>query len=109
MVKIGELEVDNSSDFWVDWWEQTHGPIDCPDNKEEYPEGFMWTCCERNGLEKGCKLGRHQSNPDLSKKGRFASSSSPSVAETEGDVEEEEEDDDDDQEEEGEDEEEESE
>lgn len=90
-MQIGDLEEDEDSDFWVDWWEQKHGPIDSPQNRKEYPEGFAWTCCQRHRNEKGCKLGRHQSNPDLSKKGRYEGTGAE--VEEDGDEDEEEEDD----------------
>lgn len=26
---------------------------------DEYPEGFMFTCCDRLGDNEGCKIGTH--------------------------------------------------
>ncbi len=64
----GIMEADYEDDFWAD---EHHENIDTPENREEYPDGFVWTCCENLGSEPGCKLGRHESNPERSKKGRY--------------------------------------
>jgi hypothetical protein len=66
------------------------GPVDTQFNREEYPEGFIWTCCDKLGDEPGCQRGRHQANPELSKKGQ-GESASESESEA-GDEDEEEED-----------------
>ena len=29
------------------------------ENREEYPEGFIWSCCERRGGEDACRIGKH--------------------------------------------------
>ena len=60
------MELDEEGDFWAD----DYGDVDTSENREEYPDGFTWTCCEQPGLEPGCQLGRHESNPERSKKGR---------------------------------------
>ncbi len=39
--------------------------------REEHPEGFLWTCCDQAGDEAGCKAGRHEANPEKSKKGMY--------------------------------------
>jgi len=45
----GELEVDLESDVWADWDEALHGPLDTPTNREQSPEGFVWSCCGAQG------------------------------------------------------------
>ncbi len=56
----GWLEPDQDGDFWADHDEDCHGTIDTEENKEEYPEGFVWTCCDKLGDElKGCREGKH--------------------------------------------------
>jgi len=50
--------VDHSEDFWADDDED-------PDDewhREEFPEGFRWDCCQKQGDwgESGCKTGRHK-------------------------------------------------
>jgi hypothetical protein len=41
--------------------------IDCDDwpenddfDREEYPEGHIWTCCDSRGNEVGCEISRHE-------------------------------------------------
>ena len=49
----GYLEVDWEA--WPDHDEDCHGPIDTKTNRGEYPEGFMWSCCGKNGTyTQGC-------------------------------------------------------
>ncbi|MCJ1391949.1 hypothetical protein MMC18_004816 [Xylographa bjoerkii] len=57
---IGILDVDWDSDIWADHDENCHGPVDTEENKEEYPEGFIWDCCEKRGAAEGCKIGWHK-------------------------------------------------
>jgi hypothetical protein len=54
----GERERDDEGDFWADHDENCHGRIS--DLEDEYPEGFVWTCCEELGNEEGCERGRHR-------------------------------------------------
>ncbi|KAI9800994.1 MAG: hypothetical protein M1825_003528 [Sarcosagium campestre] len=49
----GELEETDDDDFWAD---TDHVSIDMAD---EYPEGFIWTCCDRITNEAGCIVTRH--------------------------------------------------
>jgi hypothetical protein len=37
--------------------------------REQFPEGFEWTCCNLSGESQGCRSGRHQADPSKSKKG----------------------------------------
>ncbi|KAK4209183.1 hypothetical protein QBC37DRAFT_430711 [Rhypophila decipiens] len=66
----GELEPDDDSDFWADHDERCHGTIDSDFCRKEYPQGFIWTCCDKLGDEEGCKLGRHEANPERNKRRR---------------------------------------
>lgn len=54
----GEREVNYDADIWADHDEDCHGPYE--DHEEDYPEGFSWTCCEREGDKSGCKRGPHR-------------------------------------------------
>ncbi|KAF8644743.1 hypothetical protein AX16_008298 [Volvariella volvacea WC 439] len=54
----GELEVDE--DAFVDWDEAAHGPKDRPDTRRDYPENFIWTCCDRDGTSDGCVQREHK-------------------------------------------------
>jgi hypothetical protein len=69
------MEPDYDSDFWADHDERCHGIIDSDEMRDEFPDGFVWTCCDKLGSEPGCQVGRHQSNPEKSKKGRYESES----------------------------------
>lgn len=56
----GEMEPDYDSGFWADNDEDCHGPVDSKENREDYPEGFIWDCCEEKGNEStGCETGFH--------------------------------------------------
>lgn len=54
----GECEPDYESDFWADHDENCHGIISTL--RDEYPEGFIYDCCEEDGTSKGCEVGRHE-------------------------------------------------
>ncbi|KAH7371398.1 hypothetical protein BKA66DRAFT_469725 [Pyrenochaeta sp. MPI-SDFR-AT-0127] len=58
----GELEADSDGDFWADHDENVHGTIDSDFCREEYPEGFVWDCCDKLGNEEGCQVGPHDSD-----------------------------------------------
>ena len=54
----GELELDEEHPVWErfdydDWGPQ---PVDM---LEDYPEGAMWSCCQKQGTKKGCVRGLH--------------------------------------------------
>jgi hypothetical protein len=67
---IGELETDDEGDFWADHDEDCHGRIE--DLREEFPEGFIWSCCNaRGGESDGCEIGHHQSPLHIAKKQKY--------------------------------------
>lgn len=66
----GELEPDYESDVWAGHDEMCHGTIDSDFCRNECPEGFVWTCCDKRGDEEGCKLGRHEADPERNKRRR---------------------------------------
>lgn len=53
------MEIDEDDDTWNDWDERCHGPMDTKKNQEQYPEGFIWDCCEQGGDTAGCTKGHH--------------------------------------------------
>ncbi|KAF9443497.1 hypothetical protein P691DRAFT_679399 [Macrolepiota fuliginosa MF-IS2] len=55
----GELEVDE--DGFPDHDEHVHGPMDTKENQRDFPENFIWSCCEGRGHEPGCVKDVHQS------------------------------------------------
>lgn len=89
----GELEPDYESDFWADHDEDCHGTIDSDWCRKEYPDGFIWTCCEKTGTEEGCKLGRHESDPLKNKRKRDDDDQSEDDEDSEEESEEEEDED----------------
>ncbi|KAH6842187.1 hypothetical protein B0I37DRAFT_329367 [Chaetomium sp. MPI-CAGE-AT-0009] len=102
----GDLEPDYDGDFWADHDERCHGVIDTDAMREEFPDGFVWDCCEKLGSEPGCRKGRHESHPDKKYKRYESESEDIGTSEIDGDEEgedreeedEEEEDDEDDEE-----------
>ncbi|KAK6346674.1 hypothetical protein TWF696_006792 [Orbilia brochopaga] len=55
----GEPEPD--MDFFVDHDESIHGHFDDPSMLEEYPEGYIMSCCENKKAYKGCRTSKHVS------------------------------------------------
>jgi hypothetical protein len=64
----GSQEVDEDGDFWADHDERCHGTIDTDEMREQYPEGFVWDCCDEPGDAIGCRVSRHR--PDRMKRVR---------------------------------------
>ena len=34
------------TDAFVDWDERCHGPMDTKANRRQFPENFVWSCCD---------------------------------------------------------------
>ncbi|KAH7083770.1 hypothetical protein FB567DRAFT_446314 [Paraphoma chrysanthemicola] len=62
----GRTEPDFDNDFWADHDDDCHGIID----SEEYPEGYVWDCCQKRGDEVGCMVGRHRTGGEGMKRYR---------------------------------------
>lgn len=60
MHRLGKCEVDWDSGEWDDTNEDVSGPIDTEENREEYPDGFYWTCCKGAADAQGCEKGFHK-------------------------------------------------
>lgn len=56
---IGYLRINYHAEGWADWDEDVHGPMDTDEHREEWPENFTWTCCEKAGDDYGCEVGPH--------------------------------------------------
>ncbi|KAI0425932.1 hypothetical protein F5Y09DRAFT_334562 [Xylaria sp. FL1042] len=56
----GFMSWDDKSDFWADRDDDCHGDRDSKELMEEYPEGYIWSCCEQSGVTIGCTSGSHQ-------------------------------------------------
>ncbi|KAJ7650824.1 hypothetical protein FB45DRAFT_780079 [Roridomyces roridus] len=63
----GDMEVDEEA--FPDWDEDCHGPKDTKHNRQEYPENFLWSCCDADGMAEGCVNGKHKAT--ASKKRRL--------------------------------------
>lgn len=63
-IRVATTEPDDDGDFWADHDENCHGIIDSKEMRDEFPDGFVWTCCERTGTDPGCLLGPHRSRFD---------------------------------------------
>jgi len=59
-----ELEIDYDAPTWEGWNTNALGPMISEENKKEYPEGFVFMCCDKDGTSSGCKLGSHWAADD---------------------------------------------
>ena len=65
---IGTMVVDPRHDVWDDWNDKCSLREDYED---EYPEGFIWSCCDGQGdVKVGCKTRKHKEEEVGSKKNR---------------------------------------
>ncbi|KAK4209182.1 hypothetical protein QBC37DRAFT_391426 [Rhypophila decipiens] len=56
----GDLECDEESDVWCDYYDGHDGPSRYSEEaKELYPGGFIYSCCGKDGEQDGCRVGRH--------------------------------------------------
>ncbi|KAG2145352.1 uncharacterized protein EDB93DRAFT_1151899 [Suillus bovinus] len=62
----GHLNVDE--EFFADHDEDCHGPMDTEENRADFPEGFIWTCCDENALSEGCETGQHVAGRKVKKR-----------------------------------------
>lgn len=70
--------VDWESGLWDDHDEDCHGPIDADWARDEFPDGFIWSCCnETMDKSKGCKVFMHR--PDRSKRVKVMKAGSVTV------------------------------
>jgi hypothetical protein len=47
-------------EFFVDHDEDCHGVIDSSEMRKEFPEGFIYACCDRTGKEEPCTVDWHR-------------------------------------------------
>ncbi|KAL8673234.1 MAG: hypothetical protein Q9168_002346 [Polycauliona sp. 1 TL-2023] len=59
---IGDTEVDEDATIWNDHNEDVGGEIDSEEKRSEYPEGFIYDCCDKRGDSEGCQRNRHIEN-----------------------------------------------
>ncbi|KAK0622604.1 hypothetical protein B0T14DRAFT_564047 [Immersiella caudata] len=58
----GELLFDEESQVWREW-EYSEMDMDTMESRQDFPEGFKYSCCRAPGDAKGCKLGEHVARP----------------------------------------------
>ncbi|KAK0663009.1 hypothetical protein QBC41DRAFT_27381 [Cercophora samala] len=58
------LVVDDSAYVWEGWIWEDDGLQDTPENRENMPEGFRYTCCDQTASARGCTYGKHRSLED---------------------------------------------
>ncbi|KAM3457011.1 hypothetical protein MY3296_001381 [Beauveria thailandica] len=57
----GTRWADPSNEAWDDHYVNTDGPMETEENMEEWPDAFVWDCCQEPGSARGCKVGQHRS------------------------------------------------
>ena len=65
----GDREPDYGADIWTDHDEDCHGRIS--DLEDEYPQGFIYSCCGRVGDAEGCRIGTHVEEKTSYKRARY--------------------------------------
>jgi hypothetical protein len=53
--------------------------------RQECPEGFIWDCCNEPGDEAGCKLGKHEADPEKSRREAGSEPSDTSISDEDED------------------------
>jgi len=53
----GSLEADY--EMFEDHDEECHGAIDSREMQDEFPENYIWSCCDGTGDTEGCTMGMH--------------------------------------------------
>ncbi|KAI0370344.1 hypothetical protein BV20DRAFT_995082 [Pilatotrama ljubarskyi] len=53
-----------------DWDDDVHGPKDTEENRRQYPENFIWTCCDEIGTHPGCVEQEHEAGDAQRRKKR---------------------------------------
>ncbi|ORY15296.1 hypothetical protein BCR34DRAFT_478044, partial [Clohesyomyces aquaticus] len=56
-------------DTWTDWDIESVSEWDNEESRKKYPEGFLWSCCDRSGEKEGCKKSIHR--PARSKRAKI--------------------------------------
>ena len=64
---IGELDIDE--EYFTDWDEPIE-LLETESYRRDVPEGFTWSCCEKDGNDDGCRTDRHMPKV-LGKKARI--------------------------------------
>jgi hypothetical protein len=51
-------EMDRDGEFFSDFFD--YGDRDSDADPSNFPEGYIWECCDKKGDEEGCKKCRHR-------------------------------------------------
>jgi hypothetical protein len=49
-------ECEPTEEMYCDYDEDCHGPIDSRENRQEFPDQFVWSCCGATSRKWGCTL-----------------------------------------------------
>ncbi|KAL2756655.1 hypothetical protein ACRALDRAFT_1080818 [Sodiomyces alcalophilus JCM 7366] len=66
----GILELADETKIEIDWDAVSVEELDTESHREAFPAAFRWICCRVAADQAGCRRGRHEANPDRSRKGR---------------------------------------
>ncbi|CZR59438.1 uncharacterized protein PAC_09330 [Phialocephala subalpina] len=61
----GMKENDYEADVWADHDPQCHGPYSDFEDDYEMASGFIWSCCDEEGNNPGCKSTKHKASVNL--------------------------------------------
>ncbi|KAK4450551.1 hypothetical protein QBC34DRAFT_297107, partial [Podospora aff. communis PSN243] len=64
----GEMEFNRHSRIWLNFGTKDLHLLDTDLNRKRFPRGFTWSCCDKNGQNEGCRMGRHVSDPAKNKR-----------------------------------------
>lgn len=54
-----DLGLDGNGEFPADHDGRCHGTVDIEAMRKEFPDGFMWDCCDGWADAEGCQVTRH--------------------------------------------------
>ncbi|KAM3477346.1 hypothetical protein MY5147_002746 [Beauveria neobassiana] len=61
LVPLSSRWADESNEAWDNHFVNTDGPMETEENMEDWPDAFVWDCCQKTGSARGCKVGQHRS------------------------------------------------
>ncbi len=56
------------AETWDDHDEDCHGTYDSFEDDADYQQGFIWTCCDAAGDDKGCMITNHKASVNIPRK-----------------------------------------
>lgn len=73
------LQLFDETKIHLDWRIADIDDVDTEATRADFPDAFRWLCCDMPGSKPGCRKGRHEANPELSRKGRESASRESSL------------------------------